>query len=354
MTAPSPGAQREDTALAVGATVGALMSTAQLAVLALLPPAMRRATGRAGSGIARRVRAQAAATLHQALTQADTAVDRAEDRITRDTLAALGEDALPAGLRARSWTGLKASLRGAVTNALDGFDDVLQRTLAAVAPGMSGVLEAQAILDELARHGLTAYTDPSGRSWSISSYSEMATRTAASRLALAVQLHVMAGRRLDLVMVDKTSAEPGCPLCRPYEWRVLSISGATRHGTAVSAVDSDGVLRFVHVRATLAEAVAHGLLHPSCRHFLAPFVDGIDMRVPLPSQRDTGASYEALQRRRTLERAVRRHADVAAVAVTPAARVRANRRLVAARGRLREHVGTYHHGKQAEPQVRAS
>jgi hypothetical protein len=341
---PSPGGRREDAALAVGATVGALMSAASLASLGLLPVALRQSVRR---NAARRLHARAGALFAAATEQAGVVIDQAEHRITRETVAALADNGtqldLPLKMPGGSpWTRLKDTIRDAARNAVADLDAAFNRAADALTGGALGVMDAQKVLDELAQHGLTAYVDGNGRTWGIGSYAEMATRTAASRLALAVQLHLMARKRLDLVMVDKTSAEPGCPQCRPYEYRVLSIAGLTRIGEAVTAVDALGVRHFVQVRTTLADAVAHGLLHPNCRHGLRPFVDGMDMTVPLPSQRVESGLYAVRQKRRSSQREVDRHAAGVAVALTPMARLRANRRLTAARTRLHEHAATYH------------
>lgn len=349
MTTPAaqtPGGQREDAALEAGAAVAAIMSAATLRILALLADAVKRGQRKPFAGLLRRARARSGVTLAEALAEANRVLDRAELDITQQTVAALtaaiGKTLeLPADLRTGSWGALKAKLRGAVHNAAVHVGDAVGDLGKALA-NPNGVILAQRVLDELADLGLTAYVDRTGRRWSIVSYSDMATRTAASRLALAVQLHAMGGANLDLVVIDKTSVEPGCPKCLPYEYRVLSLTGATPIGTAVTVVDGSGQRQFAHVKDTLARAVAHGLLHPSCRHFPVPYVDGMTMTTPLPSARDVGPTYVQLQRQRTLERQVHRHEAARTVALDPLAKARANRRLAAARLRLHQHVSTYH------------
>jgi hypothetical protein len=182
----------------------------------------------------------------------------------------------------------------------------------------------------------------------------MATRTAASRLALAVQMQAMSARGLGLAMVDKTSTVEGCPRCRPFEYRVLSITGQHPIGTAVSVVDSTGLLRIEQVQATLSQAVARGLLHPSCRHFLVPFADGMVMTTPLPSARRDGPSYAAQQHQRALHREVQRAAVGKSLALTPLAKARSARRLAAARSALNRSIADYHLPRQrtGEPPVR--
>lgn len=364
MTAPqqTPGGQREDTALATGALIGAIMTAAETAMLGLLVPALARVL-RGGNRLllGRRLHAQSAAILDAALGHADTVLAAAERTVIGQTVGSLNA-AIPdraaftpplAMPTASSWSAIERQLRDAGLNILRDQDDVWRRSVeAALSTGGEGA--AQRVLDDLAEHGLTAYVDKAGRHWTIGAYSEMAVRTAASRLALAVQMQAMAGKGLDLAVVDKTSVEQGCPKCRPFEYRVLSISGLHRTGTAVSIVDGTRALRIDHVKATLAEAVAAGLLHPSCRHFLIPWVDGMVMTTPLPSARNDGPSYREQQKQRAAEREHRQAATARSLSLTPLAKARANRRLVEARSARNLHAADYHLPRQrtSEPPVR--
>lgn len=355
MTAPAPqqtpGERREDTARLVGAVIAGLLAAATLTVAGLLGTAVTRLVrGHDRRQAGRQLHAAAAATLAHALRQADTAIDRAQQRVTRDTLDTLTAvggrpfrfPAGPAGPLGATWTGLKDTLRTAAANAVADIDDTFAAAARLLDGTPTGVVAAQKVLDDLAERGPTAYVDRAGRRWSLAAYGAMAGRTAASRLALAVQLAAMAAADLDLVMVDKTSLGESCPRCVPFEWQLLSVFGRTPLGTAAMIVDHTGQRQFAHVKATLSQAVSAGLFHPSCVHFAVPWADGMRMTIPLPSQRHLGPSYAAQQRQRGLERVVRRAAAGRAVALTPMAKARANRRFVAARSALNEHVRTYH------------
>lgn len=368
MTAPgsqTPGGKREDIALAIGDAILAIMSFTSRTAYALIPIALRRAQRVGGRNAARRLHTQTAALFTEAALQANVTIDAAEQRITTETTATLRThggatigrivDDIYTPAAATSWSRLRDTLLAATRNAVADIDDTFTRALDAINSSPTGMADAQQILDELAARGPTAYVDAAGRRWGLASYTRMVTRTAASRLALAVQLHLMASAELDLVMVDKATVAAACPQCAPYEYTVLSITGRTQVGTAMSVVDSTGAWQFVMVKDTLPRAVARGLLHPSCRHFLVPFADGMTMTVPLPSARSDGPSYEVMQRQRGLQRSVRQHTAASILALTPMAKARANRRLVAARKRLYQHAGKYHLGRQhREPQVRAS
>ena len=192
-------------------------------------------------------------------------------------------------------------------------------TMQALAGDLTRRQAAQAALDALAGHGVTGFVDRAGRRWNLASYTEMATRTAIHN---AERQGVMDGVRAagrDLVTV---SGSPGsCPLCTPWEGEVLSLGGLT-----------PGYL-------TLADAERDGLFHPSCRHTLAPYVEG------LTRTDDTQAGdpdrYAAEQQQRHLERGVRYWKTREAVAMDEVSAAKARRKVREWQGRLRGHVAEH-------------
>lgn len=220
------------------------------------------------------------------------------------------------------------------------------------AQSLSRLQASQVVLNDLAARGLTGFTDSKGRRWSLDAYAEMATRTAASRLHLSTQLSLMAQAGNDLVIVDDPSMAAPCPLCRPYEGKVLSLSGKSKGSSTIT--DASGTERTETVMTSLADAVAHGLLHPNCRHSLIPWTEGAGavataggkergyvqhgqpISKPLPI--GTPKEYTDEQRLRAHERVVRRDQMRVSAAVTPAARTSARQRLAASRGALEAHV----------------
>lgn len=363
VTAPlqTPGGRREDTAQTVGIAVGVLLGAAATAVTALLAPAVTSVLhGTSVRRVSRRLRAESTAIVNLALDHTTAVLGRAARRIGIETTTSLTTTTPhtlftpPAVVTSTTtWAAIETQLRGAGLNLLRDADDVFQRaTVAALSTG--GIDAAQTVLDDLAGRGLTAFVDRAGRHWTLPAYATMATRTAASRLALAVQMQAMAANELDLIMVDKTTIAECCPRCLPFEYRVLSLSGRTPVGTAVSVMDSTGALRIEIVKASLAQAVAAGLLHPSCRHFGVPFADDMVMTTPLPSVRRDGPSYAAQQRQRALHREVQRAAVGKSLALTAPAKVRSVRRLAAARSALNRGIADYYLPRQrtGEPPVR--
>ena len=85
----------------------------------------------------------------------------------------------------------------------------------------SRIQAIQNALNKFAGKGITGFVDKSGRGWSMEAYTEMATRTAAGRAAVQGHLDRLHDEGIQLVIVSDAPRE--CPLCRPWEGKVLSI-----------------------------------------------------------------------------------------------------------------------------------
>ncbi len=167
---------------------------------------------------------------------------------------------------------------------VDGYRQVVAEASAQAVTGSWTTRQAaQRALDRLAGRGVTGFVDRAGRRWGLDSYVEMATRTATGRAQIAGTLEQFATAGRDLVVVSDHAGE--CPVCRPWEGRVLSISGRTAG------------------YPTVAEATAAGLMHANCRHVLGLYVPGLTEPIHGPTADPEG--YEARQRQRYLERGVR-------------------------------------------------
>jgi len=192
---------------------------------------------------------------------------------------------------------------------------------------------AQVALDRLISRGVAGFTDVSGRHWELASYVEMATRTAAQRAMTTAHSETLASRGHDLVIVSNAPAE--CKLCRPWENKVLSLSGGAGRVTLPSAVDP-GELITVEVAGTLAQAQRAGLYHPNCRHSHAAYLPGLTK--PAPGEAADPKGDAARQRLRALERGVRAAKLRQAGALDDQARRRAGGDVRAAQAAIREHV----------------
>lgn len=121
---------------------------------------------------------------------------------------------------------------------------------------------------ELIEKGITFFYDRAGRRYSIAEYINMKTMTdviSAERLSFftrAIQYGV------DLVRIIHLNLHPQCPLCIPFENKILSITGRTK-----------GYM-------TIDEAALLGLFHPRCDHVpeafeLEPEDNGKDSKIEL-------------------------------------------------------------------------
>lgn len=102
------------------------------------------------------------------------------------------------------------------------------------------------------RDGFTVLIDRSGRRWKIDTYAENITRTAFVRSVNDGLENRLLSQGNDLVQVSDHQGE--CKLCRPWENKILSISGKSSKYPSVE------------------EARSKGLFHPNCRHRNLPYI----------------------------------------------------------------------------------
>ena len=174
---------------------------------------------------------------------------------------------------------------------------------------------AQQALDRFANQGITGFVDGQGRRWGLDTYAEMATRTATGRAQVAGTLDRFQADGRDLVIVSDAPQE--CKACRPWEGRVLSISG---HDPKYPS---------------LATAQRAGLLHANCRHRLGAYTPGLTKRLTDTADPEGDA---ARREQRRLERGVRQWKQRAAASLDDDTRRQCERRARDWQARLREHV----------------
>ncbi|MFI6317288.1 phage minor capsid protein [Nonomuraea sp. NPDC050556] len=174
-------------------------------------------------------------------------------------------------------------------SALRVVEDIYRKTIADTAGAvLTGArTRRDAARDALKRlDSVAPFRDSTGRAWKMSTYVDMAMRTATARAAVDGHLATMRDAGLDLVMVSTTPWN--CSRCDPWEGKILTQTGAAGVRTMEHAVD-DGTQVEVDVAATVAEARLDGLFHPNCRHSLSVFLPGVT-KAPtkmkaLPSQK---------------------------------------------------------------------
>lgn len=227
---------------------------------------------------------------------------------------------------------LAGQLDGIRLPALRAVDDIYRTVVGEV--GAPGVVTGTATrrqaaarsLDRLARQGVTGFVDRAGRRWELESYAEMATRTSSARAVVEGRLDTYEAEGRDVVIVSDAPEE--CSVCRPWEGRLLSISGRS----VGERVDGRRVV------ASVREATSRGLFHANCRHDLRPYVPGLTR--PYRHTADPEGDRDR-QRQRALERrnraAKRQVAAAEPFGPTPEL-VRARRTLAVAQADMRRFI----------------
>jgi ribosomal protein S20 len=219
--------------------------------------------------------------------------------------------------------------------AVDVYRQVIAEASSAPLLGATTRREAAArALAKFADKGVTGFVDRSGKAWNLTSYVEMATRSAVGRAAVQAHTDRLAAAGVQLVVVSDAPEE--CPRCAPWEGKVLRREGPSGAGVVEleHATEDDRMVR-VRVAGSLPEARAAGLLHPNCRHSVSIYLPGLRRPRPKPPSR---ATYERTQQQRYFERQIRTWKRRVAAAVDDAQRAQANARVREYQGRVRELV----------------
>lgn len=283
----------------------------------------------------------AAGAIHQAVAEA-------YGRGTQAAVAELGAiaphvAAIPAGAQAVDRLASALTQETGATHArilrtgLDVYRQVIAEATSAPLLGATTRREAaERALHKFAARGVTGFVDRSGRAWNLTSYTEMATRSALGRAAVQAHTERLGAYGVDLVIASDAPEE--CPRCKPWEGKILRREGPSGAGVVEveHATEDDRMVR-VRVAGSLAEARAAGLFHPNCRHSVASYLPGVT-RPSAPKADRTRASYEQSQQQRYFERQVRKWKREAAGSIDDAKKARANAKVREYQGRIRELV----------------
>ncbi|MBK3563216.1 MULTISPECIES: phage minor capsid protein [unclassified Streptomyces] len=287
------------------------------------------------------LQADAAGAVHQAVAEA---YDRGRQAAVAELGAlSIAAPAIPPGTHAVDRLASALVQETGATHArilrtgLDVYRQVVAKASSAPLLGASTRREAAGrALAQFADRGVTGFVDRSGRAWNLTSYVEMATRSAVGRAAVQAHDDRLAAAGIDLVMVSDAPEE--CPKCEPWEGKILRREGAAGAGVEEleHATEDDRMVR-VRVAGSLPEAKAAGLMHPNCRHSISIYLPGVTK--PLPPKADrTRATYEQSQQQRYYERQVRSWKRRAAGAIDDEKKAQANAKVRAYQGRIRELV----------------
>ena len=201
-----------------------------------------------------------------------------------------------------------------------------------ILPAKATPLEAQAqAWRQLVSRGVTGFTDKAGREWNLSTYVEMAVRTATQRAYNASHRERLTLAGIDYFTIS-TTGRP-CGLCAPWEGKVLADRGAGE--VTEPHAGKDGTVTF-SVAATIEEATAAGLFHPNCKHTLTAYLPGVTLLRTNNWSAADELAYRTTQTLRALERDVRAAKLQAEAALTPLDKARAMRDVRAAQARIRD------------------
>lgn len=201
----------------------------------------------------------------------------------------------------------------------------------------------QQALNEFAKKGITGFVDKAGRNWNLGSYVEMAMRTGTGRAAVQGHVDRLQANGIDLVIVSDAPRE--CPLCRPWEGKILSLGGQdeevqtkAKTKTGMENKTTQPTRKRSGGYPTLDEARAAGLMHCNCRHTVSAYFPGITR--PMGETADP-VGYQAGQKQRYYEREIRRSKRMEVVALDDAAKQKATRRKLAYQAKLQAHISAF-------------
>lgn len=145
--------------------------------------------------------------------------------------------------------------------------------------------------------GINSIEYKNGARVNIASYAEMCLRTASHRATL-----LGGGKKRDeygIHLIVVSAHGNTCKMCEPWQGMIL-IDDIFSHPSKEYIEENKKKYKL------LSEAVESGLLHPNCRHTLTTYFPGITRLPVVPDGKEAIKIYEAEQKQRALERAIRK------------------------------------------------
>lgn len=141
------------------------------------------------------------------------------------------------------------------------------------------------LVTQLKEKGITFFTDKIGRKIDLDKYIRMRVFTDTVTLQRTAYFVRAIQYGVDLVRIKHLNIHPACPLCEPFENKILSINGD----------ESDYM--------TIEEAESYGLFHPNCDHIpeeleLEPIDNGGEGVIKL--NKDNKKRFEYNQKRNVI------------------------------------------------------
>jgi len=123
---------------------------------------------------------------------------------------------------------LEATHTGILRSVDDAYRRIISENASFVLLGADTLQEGvQKSLDQFAAEGITGFVDKRGRGWSMEAYTEMAMRSDTGRAAVQGHIDRLLANGYNLVIVSDAPRE--CPLCRPWEGKVLQVGPQHLH-----------------------------------------------------------------------------------------------------------------------------
>ena len=178
--------------------------------------------------------------------------------------------------------------------------DVMGKSSAKVVMGHMSLQEAtRKTIRELARKGIPAFVDKSGREWSPEAYIMMDMRSTLANTARAAQ--DMRCDQYGIQLIEVSSHMGARPLCAPYQGRIFS-----RDGSKGITMDGAGGKIYYTPLSETSYGQPAGLFGINCGHVQYPFAPGINFQryFPYPKE-ENDRRYQQFQRQRAMERDIR-------------------------------------------------
>lgn len=223
----------------------------------------------------------------------------------------------------------KKDMEKANASILRKMDDVYRETIFRTQVFYNnGIVDMNKAVDmatkDFMRQGINSITYANGREVNISTYAEMALRTANHRAYLMGE-----GKKRQEMGVTTVIVPPhatACEMCRPWQGAILIddvYSGGKKE---------DGEYPL------LTQAMEAGLFHPNCEDLLSTYFPGITSMPTVPDEERSEKWYKAGQRQRLLERMIREQKRVVAGTLDEENLTTEKRKLLELQRQLREHL----------------
>lgn len=276
------------------------------------------------------------------------------DRIDADTRTLLEEEAVQDGsdgffrmsdermnaLLNEMQQANEQSERAALRYMNDVYRKTILRTAAAMQAGGQTLQQAtDAATRDFLEQGIACIRYRDGRRVNISTYAEMALRTAGTRAMLMGEAAQRERLGLDTVLVSQYGA---CSkTCLPWQGLVYIDDVFQQYSGPHTPGGTYGVSRNGRQYPLLSVAMQGGLFHPNCRHTLSTWVEGVSTRPRPMNKAKVEAAAQLETRQRALERNVRKAKRRAAGLCDPDAIKAARASVRTAQKELRDFVADH-------------